>query len=234
MDGKMKSICGLLVAAIFLGACGGLSEPSDTATLGTTVAKTVIAELTHTAKTLPTATEEASAAVEDTDTVVVEVTATFIPEEVLPTEPAEILLDTPTIFPTLTPIATPRRAWGGPVCDSLAVIADITKPDGSFVSMNDHFLKEWLVKNTGVCPWSEEYWVIHVEGDKMGYKPHKLRKVSSPTVVWPGETAEIGIGLIAPKKAGYYSSVFQMMNDRHGNPFGALRVNIMVVKKKNK
>jgi hypothetical protein len=230
MAGRAVSRGFLFLTTIFLTACMGIGEIAAAPTLDldpiyTAAAKTHSAELTAAATTPATIQNSPTTTGTTRAPLGVEASATFIPFTPETTVTAFVFPLTPTVLiPTLTPLAV----YEGPVCDSALTLRDLTFPDGSSVHPNGGFYKEWLVENTGTCPWSEGYWLVHVAGPEMGYKPQKLRKVSEPTVVWPGGVAEIGTKLRAPRNLGYYTSTFQLMNDWGGSPFGWLMVRVMV------
>jgi hypothetical protein len=223
----------LFLTTIFLSACMGIGEigaaPTfDVNPIYTAAAKTHSAELTAAATTPASIQNTPTSRITSLPPLGVEITSTFIPIPLESTSTAfEIPLSPTLIFPTLTP----QALASGPACDAALTLRDLTFPDGSSVRANGGFYKEWLVENTGTCPWSEGYWLVHVAGPEMGYKPQKLRKVSEPTIVWPGGVAEIGTKLKAPSKLGYSTSTFQLMNDWGGAPFGWLMVRVMVTGK---
>jgi hypothetical protein len=229
-----------VLLSIVISACGAASQTPvptpDTNGMTTLVAKTLISQITETANAIPTATQtsEATDTPQATDTpestLSLEVTSTFIPSQSVPTLP-NTFLGTPSLLPSLTPLTNPNVTPAGGICDDMVFMYDVNIPDGSQISRGDHFLKLWVVKNTGYCTWSEEYWVINTGGDQMGYKPHKFRQVAYPSTVQPGELTQIGVGLIAPDSLGDHYSYFQFMNDKLGTPFGSLLISIKVVRK---
>ena len=233
MAGRAAPTGFLFLTTIFLSACMGIGEIGAAPTFDldpiyTAAARTHSAELTAAATTPASVKKTPTTLITTRPPLEVEATATFIP---IPLEATATAFEIPLSPTLLIPTLTPRALYEGPACDAALTLRDLTFPDGSSVRATGHFFKEWLVENTGTCPWSEGYWLVHVDGPQMGYKPQKLRKVSEPTIVWPGGVAEIGTRLRAPNKLGYYTSTFQLMNDWGGSPFGWLMVNVMVTGK---
>jgi hypothetical protein len=233
MAGRAAPTGFLFLTTIFLSACMGLGEigvaPTfDLNPIYTAAARTHSAELTAAATTPASVRNTPTTIITTRPPLEVEATATFIP---IPLEATATAFEIPLSPTLLIPTLTPRALYEGPACDAALTLRDLTFPDGASVRAKGGFFKEWLVENTGTCPWSEGYWLVHVDGPQMGYKPQKLRKVSEPTIVWPGGVAEIGTKLVAPSKLGYYTSTFQLMNDWGGSPFGWLMVRVMVTGK---
>jgi Ig-like domain from next to BRCA1 gene len=152
MRGKMqkhKITIATLVAigALVLSACGS-SAGKTTATptlsieaLSTSVAQTVIAQITASAPTItPTP--------QFTDT-----------PEFTPTE------STPR--PTNTSLFQPTKTA---ICNNLAFVSDVTIPDGTTLAIGQDFTKTWRVQNSGVCQWTTSYKLIFSYGEAMGGK----------------------------------------------------------------
>jgi len=127
--------------------------------------------------------------------------------------PAPLTTPTPKSVLTLTATAVPSLT-PTPCVDDARFVADVTLPDGAEVAAGSRMDKTWRLRNTGTCRWREGYRFKFVSGDQLGL-------VDSIAVVFtdPGETTDVAIPMFAPKSAGEYSSVWQMVNSQ-GVGFG--------------
>jgi len=90
----------------------------------------------------------------------------------------------------------------------MAFIADVTIPDDTNMAPGQDFLKTWRVKNTGSCPWGEEYELVYADyANDMDGQPQPLTEV-----VQPGQEVEISVQFTAPSEIGNYLSAWQMEN----------------------
>ncbi len=199
----------LLAGVMLLGACNlNASMPTPTVdvyALYTAAAETLVASLTQTAAVSPTPLPTTTAT---------EATAAVSTEAALST----------ATLPPLTPIAievTPTT----PPCDAADYIADVNIPDGTVMSPGQDFVKTWLIKNIGSCPWGAGYQVV--------YAQYAVRMDGQPlpfnTPVNPGDQVEISVQFKAPAKAGEYLSAWRMANAL-GQPFGEIFYVKIVVK----
>lgn len=130
---------------------------------------------------------------------------------------------------TLTgePLPIPPPSTGTPpppaqICDSMAFVADLTIPDGTYVDPGQDFDKFWRVKNIGTCTWDSSYQLVFVQGDQM-----EGQNVSVQGTVAPGATYDFGVELTAPTAPGTYGGQWQMVNGQ-GVPFGT-RIWVQIV-----
>lgn len=155
------------------------------------------------------------------ETSIVETIAAVIPEdeetpapgqtEVPPVDPLPTLTNTvvplatlaPTqpssaFTPTPTPLSTPCY---------LAVLVEETIPDGTVITIGDGFTKVWVVRNAGVCSWSEDFrWQLVSGHDFRGITDVKI----SNKDVQPGESITISIEMGSPLIPGDYRSVYKI------------------------
>lgn len=155
----------------------------------------VVAQLTQLAST-PTATET----------------------EILPTPteipPSATLL--PTTQATQTATFTSATATAIPIpCDKADFIKDVTFVDGSIIAPGATFTKVWRLKNAGSCTWNSNYALVFLSGNAM--KADKV--VPLKNKVFPGETVDLSIDLVAPTDKGNYSS-YWMISNATGQRFG--------------
>ena len=80
----------------------------------------------------------------------------------------------------------------------------------------EKFAKGWRIKNSGTCEWTTDYYLGFVRGDRMdGDGTGVDSKVES------GQTLDMYVDLVAPKKAGEYAGWWQMLSDKDV-PFGEI------------
>ncbi len=125
---------------------------------------------------------------------------------------------TSTPVPSLTPINHYSADYsnGGKCQNQAEFVEDITVNDESEMKSGQRFTKVWLLQNSGTCTWSPDYSLIFTSGDQMeGLSPKGIG-----VEVLPGDTVEVSIDLVAPKKSNYYQGNW-MLQDDEGIVFGA-------------
>ena len=126
------------------------------------------------------------------------------------TSPAPVVLvPVPTPIPTVS--AKPAVP---PNTDYMTFAADVTITDGHQVKPGERFRKIWRVKNTGTTTWTPYYSFVYVSGDRMEGK-----NINIPATVYPGQTVELSVDLVAPKNDGTYRGYWQMRTP-YGYNFG--------------
>lgn len=101
------------------------------------------------------------------------------------------------------------------VRECASFVADVTIPDGTFVSPGVTFTKTWRIRNNGTTTWTTNYKLVFVSGTQMASQS----AVNLPYNVMPGQTVDISVQMTAPADAGSYKSSWMLMNDK-GSQFG--------------
>jgi hypothetical protein len=110
-------------------------------------------------------------------------------------------------LPTLAFATSPPLASGGSSCDNAAFIADATIPDNTHLNPGQKFTKSWIVQNTGTCPWSTTYKLVHVDGLAMGGD-----ETFVPLQVPVGQQVQLSVDMQAPTSPGDYYGRWQLQN----------------------
>lgn len=118
---------------------------------------------------------------------------------------ATALAKIPPAMPTPLPVI-PTVAIAP--CDKFSFVSDITIPDGSVISPGNNFQKVWRLKNAGSCVWTPSYQFVFVTGDQMGAPA----AIPVGKYVYPGETIDLSINMMAPTGSGKYRGYWRMRN----------------------
>lgn len=186
---KYKYLALLLVSGLLLTACGASATPEatpDVAAVRTSSASTVEAKFTLTA-------------------------AAFTPT--FPPPPTETPEPEATATETDVPVSVITNAEGTQVelCDSLGydlLTVDVNVPDNEIMSPGQDFIKTWLVKNTGACPWGAGYVLTYA-----GYSDNMSGQfIATSEVIQPGQEVEVSVQFKAPTETGEYLSAWTMRN----------------------
>jgi hypothetical protein len=124
-----------------------------------------------------------------------------------PTKPVVVVQSSP--LPTILPTTNPQEC-----ISDLNFVSDVTLPDNTFVTYGASMDKQWLVENTGTCPWDASYRLRHLGGAILG-APEEVMLYPAKA----GTQATIQIVFTAPFTDGVYESAWQAFDPR-GNPFG--------------
>jgi hypothetical protein len=174
------------------------------------------------------------AAVQTNSAATVEARFTQMAGQATPTLPAE----TPTPLSLSSPQPTQTTTSGSTTtgstvpCYSASFVADASIPDGMLLEPDKAFIKKWLVKNTGSCPWDKGYALVYSSGDLMGGAYEFPFYQYTPA----GETVEISAVFQSPKVEGTYTG-YWLIRTPYGGTFGMgeintpLSVSIQVVSK---
>ena len=119
------------------------------------------------------------------------------------------LVPVPTSAPTVSAASSLPTGT-----DYMTFAGDVTITDGHQVRPGERFRKTWRVKNTGNTTWTPYYSFVYVSGDRM-----EGRNINIPATVYPGQTVELSVNLIAPKDDGTYRGYWQMQTP-YGYNFG--------------
>ena len=194
------------LVGILCTACG-FSEQTPTATpaptqniqaLGTTIAQTVVANITVQAALNPSPTVEPTKA---TPTAIP--TATNASPIITATQASSVKIATAipgawVVQPTYTKT---------PYTDVCTLVS--TQPDDyTVMSIGNNFKAIWKLKNDGMRTWNTEFYIKKVKGDL------------GPTGTWfltntvgVGNEYEFGFNLAAPNSTGTYTGVYKLVND---------------------
>lgn len=125
----------------------------------------------------------------------------------------------PELNTTAAAIAAPSPT---PCLSDVVYVADLTVPDNTVVAPSAPIDKQWQVRNTGDCAWTNAYRIIFSEGSLMNAAvEHAVYPAK------PGGEATVQIAMIAPDVPGEYRGYWQFV-DRDGQPFGQ-RLYIQIV-----
>ncbi len=204
----MKTRLLLLFFVFFwLTACQPPAGRTDLAVLQTSVAQTVAVELAARGGTIPMVTA----------------TATPTPAPTATPQPSPTPQPTATETPGPTPTASPRPRTCQGVLNA-AYVTDVTIPDYfSELSPGQPFTKTWSVRNTGDCPWNDDFHLYFYSGNAMQGQPVPLGRL-----VAPGEEVYVSVQLQAPQQRGVHSATWQM-GTADGERFGELLTVIIVL-----
>lgn len=125
---------------------------------------------------------------------------------------------TPSITLTLeTPTSTlsPQPSATAKPCDWIEFVTDVTIPDSAPILQNSAFQKTWRLRNIGTCTWDSRYSLVFVSGNGM----NGLAATQLTSVVRPGDTVDLSIGLRAPSKPGITLGYWALRNPS-GEVFG--------------
>ncbi|MCL4264744.1 MAG: peptidoglycan DD-metalloendopeptidase family protein [Anaerolineae bacterium] len=101
-----------------------------------------------------------------------------------------------------------------PTPDDAVFVADVTLPDGTFVSPSQNLGKIWRMRNTGSTTWGSGYQLVFIGGEQMGAPG----AVNVP-VTAPDQETNISINLTAPSTGGDHVGYWRLRNPQ-GTYFG--------------
>lgn len=132
-----------------------------------------------------------------------------------------------TAPPDLAPTATPTPfglPTPTPCINDAQFVADQTIPDLTQVTPGTYLDKQWVIRNTGTCPFSADYRLVFLEGTAM---TPKLEHAIFPAL--PATDALIRVEMTAPDVPGEYTGRWEL-RDPTGQRFGTvLFIKIIVV-----
>lgn len=192
---RTYSVVFLVLFALILGACRGITPPATEPTLDLSLLYTQVAG-TLAAEDQGGGGEGEAATATNTE---VAGTPTF------------------TSTPSQTPTNTPIPATNTPVvlCYQADFISDVTIPDGTVLGKEKNFTKTWRLKNSGTCVWEDNFDVVYVKGTNLADK----KVYDMPKSVAPGDTVDISIPMTSPNKNGDYTS-YWMIRTNNDHTFG--------------
>jgi len=204
----------ITVAIFFISACTSITTPENQteALIKTNIAQTVEARFTQyvfetiSAQLTQLATNPfASATYSQPTSPIVQPSATISYPTNTP-QPSASYTNTPApLIPTAIPIP----------CNRVEYVKDVTFVDGSIIAPGATFTKVWRLKNTGSCTWNAKYALVFVSGDRMQADKH----IPINRDVFPGETVDLSVVLVAPIEKGRYRG-YWMLSNSDGMRFG--------------
>lgn len=198
-------------AAIYTAAAGTIIAQSTLAAGETAVYQlTQIAQGTSAPTATPPATSAAPTAEVPSPTAVIP-----SPLPVIPTA-----TNVPVVIPTYLPSPTwvPPTPTRTPVpipCDWAQFVQDVTVPDGTTFLPGTAFTKVWRIRNIGSCAWNTSYALVFSSGDRM----QGARSTPLPGMVYPGQSVDLVVNLVAPSAPGHYRGYWMLRNSA-GRDFG--------------
>lgn len=141
-------------------------------------------------------------------------------------------LNTPTLFPSITPIATSGNSnVNEPLCKNSAFEGDVTIPDGTLMNPWEKFTKIWRVRNSGFCTWDEGFTFKAWSGPSSMANPEYFYRIRKKDKFVPaGAVIDVPVEMYAPGEAGEYVAHWAWFDDTD-KAFGAdFTVVINVVK----
>jgi len=122
-----------------------------------------------------------------------------------------------TLEATSVLLITPTPPAGDGVCNRAVagLPIDVTIPDGTTFRPGQPFEKIWRLVNSGSCAWDQEYAIVWFSGETMG--AGKVQGIRAK--VFPGQSIDIVIDMIAPDKPGVYQSNWKLRSP-DGSFFG--------------
>lgn len=143
-----------MIMILALTACGPATPTEDPVLKITSIAATVMADITQTALAMPTATP------------------TLTPNPTATLSPVTATLSAP--FSTAT-----KSAFSG-TGDDAKFDSDVTIPDGSIIKPGASFNKTWSLINTGTTTWTKDYQIIYIFGTQATVMSVNLPKNIAP------------------------------------------------------
>ena len=110
------------------------------------------------------------------------------------------------VMPTLA-IPTSAATQAATCVDQGSFVQDVTIPDKTILGTGQAFVKTWRIKNTGTCAWGTGYSLAPLGGSIMSGASIGVGKT-----VFPGETVDLTVNLVAPGEAGLYRGEWGMQN----------------------
>ncbi|MFZ5884722.1 MAG: NBR1-Ig-like domain-containing protein [Chloroflexota bacterium] len=125
-----------------------------------------------------------------------------------PPLPPPTLTPLPPLTATPTPITPPPPTLVPLGCDRAAFITDVNVPDGTTFAPGAAFSKTWRLKNAGSCTWTKDYRITYYSGELMNAQA----AVPMPYFVYPGETVDVTVNMVAPAAPGNYRGYWILAN----------------------
>ncbi len=197
----------LIGGGLFASGVLGGNTPA-TPTQETNIA--IVEEEEETDTPTPTATEEEEPAEEDVPTTTPNALATQV--AILSANATQDAQPTDTPTPSRTPTATPDATLEFlSVCETGAELVSVAQEgrNSTAVLVNQTFDAQWVLENSGSCPWPEELLWTFVEGESFGYEGDGI---PIETSLLAGEQITLTTEFTAPSLSNTYESVWQLVD----------------------
>ncbi|MBK7914767.1 MAG: protein kinase [Chloroflexi bacterium] len=136
---------------------------------------------------------------------------------------------TTTPKPTVAPTTT-KKATAAPTIDATAAFLASCTPDITLVNtftyqnprfnsapVNANFPINWVIQNSGDCPWTTDLAWGYLSGDAFSFTGDPI---PLNTEIAPGETITLTANFKAPAQAGRYQSVWSLISRSDNKPIG--------------
>lgn len=212
---------GLVVLLLIGGIVGGINWARGNAvqpTVPMVVAAATDAEA-ETTSAPATATTEPTSTPEPQETVDVVATAIAQTREAQPTQTA-MATPTSTSRPTETPTPDATRQFLANCVEDVELVVAYTYQNRRFRSapVSASFPMNWVLKNSGTCPWPADLVWTYQDGNTFGYDDGPI-PLGTDAQVAAEEEVTLTTTFIAPGNTGTFESTWQLANS-DGEPFG--------------
>lgn len=208
----------LLIGAVATAFATGMFGGKSTSATPTTLPEVAAVTATPTTQSTPSKTLAATetAVLQDTpDVVASAVAAIDLTEQARPTE-----TPTPSRTPTITPSPTPNRTveFLSTCANDAELVVAYTYQNTRFSAapVNSTFPANWILKNSGSCPWPTNLQWTYVEGERFKYSGDPIPITQTLAA---GDEITITATFVAPANVGTFESTWQL-TDPDGNTFG--------------
>ncbi len=206
----MFALGGILLLILIGGglfASGVLGGGTATPTAETSVA-VVAEEDTDTPE--PTATEEEAEEEDESPTATPNALATQV--AILSANATQDAMPDDTPTPSRTPTATPDATIEFlSTCETEAELISVAQEgrNSTAVLVNQQFDAEWVLENSGTCPWPKDLMWVHVDGEDFNYDGDG---VPVEAALLAGEQITLTAQFTAPSASDTYESTWQLVN----------------------
>ena len=110
-----------------------------------------------------------------------------------------------------------RMSDGSTCTASFELVSEPTYAAGAIVPRGEIFWKEWLIRNTGTCTWTQDWEFVFDKGWQIGNTRFSMKRNTAP-----GETLTVRLAMVPDQKqnGNYYSSYAFEAPD--GTKFGTI------------
>ncbi|MEJ2748648.1 MAG: protein kinase [Anaerolineae bacterium] len=203
---------GFVLILAVVGAVWGLGRRNSSAT--PTVPVVAVVETDTATPEAATKVAPTTAPKDTPDVVATAIAAIALTEAAQPTHTA-VPTNTPTPTKTPTPNATLDFLANCTTDVQLVKAYSYRTQSSSAAPVSVTFPMNWVLKNSGTCPWPAGSQWAYAEGDELGFKD----AVTLENEVLADEEITLTTDLVAPDTVGQYESTWQLVDD-DGQPIG--------------